>query len=334
MNKNQNNVDIVITWVDGADSRWQQSRAEYRYLETGKREESRFRDQGTLKYLFRSIESYAPWVRKVHFVTCGQKPDWLNTAHPKLNLVNHSDYIPAEYLPTFSSHTIELNFHRIQGLSEQFVYFNDDTLLTAPVQPEDFFQNGMPCDSAVLTPVIGSVPGDPFAHYLLNNTALINGHFRMRQVLSRKPANWFNLKYGSYNLRNLMFSLGTRWFVGFKNFHMPAPMVKSSFEAVWNLEPELLRKTCQNKFRGLNDINPYVMSYYNFCTNRFVPRSPKFGGYLDLGQEPGRIAGALHGKYKYITINDSDDLADFDEAKSRMLRLLEEKYPQKSAFEI
>lgn len=334
MMKDQKEIDIVITWVDGADSQWQQVRAEYRYLETGKREEARFRDQGTLKYLFRAIETYAPWVRKIHFVTCGQKPEWLNTAHPKLNLVNHEDYIPEEYLPTFSSHTIELNFHRIADLREQFIYFNDDMLLTAPVQPEDFFQDGLPCDSAVLTPVIGSIPGDPFAHYLLNNTALINGHFQMRQVLRQKPANWFNLKYGSYTLRNLLFSTGTGWFVGFKNFHMPSPMLKSSFHAVWNLEPELLRKTCRNKFRGLNDVSPYVMNYYNFCTNRFVPRSPKFGSYLDLAQGPEVIRRTLNGRYKYITINDSDDLVDFQASQRQMTQLLEMKYPQKSAFEI
>ena len=334
MANNQKNIDIVITWVDGGDSRWQKSRAEYRYLETGKREVARFRDQGTLKYVFRSLEAYAPWVRKVHFVTCGQKPDWLNENHPKLNLVDHRDYIPEKYLPTFSSHTIELNFHRIGDLSEQFIYFNDDMLLNAPVQPENFFRDGKPCDSAVLTPVIGSVPGDPFAHYLLNNVALINGHFSMKQVLRGKPGNWFSIQYGAYNLRNLIYSTGTGWFVGFKNFHIPAPMLKSSFDAVWALEPELLDKTCLNKFRGLNDISPYVMSYYNFCTNRFVPRSPKLGRYLDLSQSSEGISKALNGGYHYITINDSDNVADYEEKKARMIWLLEEKFPEKSTFEV
>lgn len=69
---------------------------------------------GYLKYWFRGVEKYAPWVHKIYFVTCGQKPDWLNENHDKLVLVNHEDYIPHEYLPTFSSHTIELNFHRIK----------------------------------------------------------------------------------------------------------------------------------------------------------------------------------------------------------------------------
>jgi hypothetical protein len=126
-------IDFVLTWVDGSDPVWQAERAKYDTSGiTGNN--AHYRDWGTLKYWFRSVERFAPWVRKIHFVTCGQVPEWMNTEHPKLNLVNHADYIPAEYLPTFSANPIELNFHRIAGLSEQFVYFNDDTFLSSPVE--------------------------------------------------------------------------------------------------------------------------------------------------------------------------------------------------------
>ena len=112
-------IDFVIPWVDGTDSQWSQKCS--RFLpENSALEECRYRDWGLLKYWFRAVECYAPWVRKIHFVTDGQIPDWLNTEHPKLHVVNHGDYIPKEYLPTFSSHTIELNLHRIAGLSEHF----------------------------------------------------------------------------------------------------------------------------------------------------------------------------------------------------------------------
>lgn len=121
-------IDFVIPWVDGSDLEWRKSKNKY----SGKIDEpvditdARYRDWDILKYWFRGVEKYAPWVHKIYFVTCGQKPDWLNENHDKLVLVNHEDYIPHEYLPTFSSHTIELNFHRIKNLSEHFVYFNDD----------------------------------------------------------------------------------------------------------------------------------------------------------------------------------------------------------------
>jgi len=83
------------------------------------------------------VEQFAPWVRKIHFVTCGQKPEWLNADHPKLSLVNHSDYIPQQFLPTFNSSLIEIYLHRIPDLTEHFVYFNDDFLSSTTSRRND-----------------------------------------------------------------------------------------------------------------------------------------------------------------------------------------------------
>ena len=129
-------IDFVIPWVDGSDLEWRKSKNKY----SGKIDEpvditdARYRDWDILKYWFRGVEKYAPWVHKIYFVTCGQKPDWLNENHDKLVLVNHEDYIPHEYLPTFSANPIELNFHRIKNLSEHFVYFNDDTFIINKIE--------------------------------------------------------------------------------------------------------------------------------------------------------------------------------------------------------
>ena len=95
------------------------------------------------------LKNFAPWVNHIYFVTWGHIPSWLNTDHPKLTVVKHEDYIPKQYLPTFSSHPIELNMHRIRGLSEQFVYFNDDTFIINKMEPEDFFRNGLPRDYCI-----------------------------------------------------------------------------------------------------------------------------------------------------------------------------------------
>ncbi|MFQ7768319.1 MAG: hypothetical protein ACLRIL_08645 [Fusicatenibacter saccharivorans] len=90
---------------------------------------SRYRDWDILKYWFRGVEKFAPWVNQIHFVTYGHVPDWLNEKHSKLHIVKHEDFIPQEFRPTFSSHPIEWNFHRIEWLTENFVYFNDDMFL-------------------------------------------------------------------------------------------------------------------------------------------------------------------------------------------------------------
>ena len=117
-------IDFVLLWVDDSDPESIAQRNQYApekkfLIDEG---EARYRDWGTLKYWFRAVEKFAPWVNKIYFVTCGHVPSWLNLDAEKLVHVKHSDYIPEEYLPTFSSHPIELNINRIKGLSEHFVY--------------------------------------------------------------------------------------------------------------------------------------------------------------------------------------------------------------------
>ena len=138
-------IDIVIPWVDGSDPVWQADHAKYRASKSADNHPARYREWGLFRYWFRGIEQNAPWVRKVHLLTYGHLPAWLEPDHPKLHIVNHRDFIPEEYLPTFSSHTIELNMHRIPDLAEHFLYFNDDVYLMKPSQPEDFFRDDLPC---------------------------------------------------------------------------------------------------------------------------------------------------------------------------------------------
>ena len=143
-------IDFVIPWVDGSDPEWLKERNAVSSdigksvsseggcgsdsLKNGDSIEdnsgARYYSWDNLQYWFRGVEKFAPWVNKIHFVTWGHIPPWMNTDAPKLHIVNHKDYIPEQFLPTFNSNTIELNFHRIEGLSEKFVYFNDDTFIS------------------------------------------------------------------------------------------------------------------------------------------------------------------------------------------------------------
>ena len=154
-------IDFVILWVDGTDPDWQRQRRSYdrEDLDNGD-DENRFRDWGLMKYWFRGAERFAPWVNRIFLVTNGQVPKWLDLTHPKLRLVKHQDYIPEKFLPTFNSNVIELWLHKIPELGEQFVLFNDDMFLTAPVKPEDFFKNGLPCESALLDMATAPGPED------------------------------------------------------------------------------------------------------------------------------------------------------------------------------
>lgn len=172
-------IDFVVTWVDGSDPAWRAERERCLNLpeELGN-QACRYRDWDLLKYMFRSFEKYTPWVNKIHFVTWGHLPPWLNVDHPKLHIVNHRDYIPEEYLPTFSSHPIELNAHRIPGLAERFVLFNDDMFVLRPVTPECFFIKGLPADYAVLYPFTMNRSGVTFTVIVANDVTEINAHSR------------------------------------------------------------------------------------------------------------------------------------------------------------
>lgn len=132
-------MDIVITYVDGNDPAWKQDYEKYTNVPVM---EKRFRDWGTLKYLLRGVEKNMPFIRNVYLVVShrSQVPHWADTEH--LKIVLHEDIIPQEYLPTFNSNTIETHLHRIEGLDEEYLYFNDDLFPVAPCNREDFFRNG------------------------------------------------------------------------------------------------------------------------------------------------------------------------------------------------
>ena len=138
-------VDVVVTWVDGRDPAWNQARLDRLAGLSGTattRESSgqaRFLSRDELRYSFRSIHLFAPWVRKIHLVTAGQVPQWLDQSHPQVAVVDHSAILPADALPTFNSHAIESALHRLPDLAEHFVYLNDDFFLGRPLGPEAFF---------------------------------------------------------------------------------------------------------------------------------------------------------------------------------------------------
>eukprot|EP00466_Bigelowiella_natans_P020202 jgi/Bigna1/69357/fgenesh1_pg.8_\ len=144
------------TWVNGSDMLHKELVRKYKRLadglspstpDEGEKEDSahsatadRYRDNEELRYSFRSLWYRAPWIRHVYLVTNGQVPYWLNWKHPKITVVPHHEIFPnSSHLPSFASPSIEAHLHRIPGLSQKFLYFNDDVMLGSPVWPRDFW---------------------------------------------------------------------------------------------------------------------------------------------------------------------------------------------------
>lgn len=328
------NIDIVIPWVDGGDPEWQRSFKEYTpNPELSDAKFERYRDWELLKYWFRGVELYAPWVRKIHFITCGQKPDWLDPTHPKLNLVNHSDYIDQANLPVFSSHPIELPIHKIEGLADQFIYFNDDFFLIDSVDKSDFFTAGLPNDAAIMNPVAG---GDPMMlHIAVNNLDCINRNFTKSEVISQSRRKWFSPNYKGGLYRN--FAL-LPWpnFPGFLDHHLPQPYLKRTLETVWSHEEGALTRTMSSKFRSISDVNMYLFRYWQLCSGDFHPKSlSPLGAYFDICDDnSNEVAQHIRGgKTKIIVINDGET-DKFEAVKQQLIDAFDERLPHKSKFEL
>ena len=326
-----NKIDFVIIWVDGNDPKWQACKDKYSNNRKGDRRNIRFREWDNLQYWFRGVEKFAPWVNKIHFVTWGHIPKWLNTKNPKLNIVKHSDFIPKEYLPTFSSHVIELNLHRIKGLSEQFVYFNDDTFITNYIKPTVFFKNGKPCDMAVLNPALGE--DELFISVLNNDALLINRNFKIKSILKNNFFKYFNIKYGKYNIRTLLCCFWSK-ILGFYEPHHANAFLKTTFKKVWQKEYEILNKTCLDKFRSASNVNQYVFKWWQFCEGNFIPhRNLKklYNIFLNIDSSCEAISNQ---KYPLICLNDSDsDEETFIYAKEKIKKSFDKILPEKSSFE-
>ncbi len=332
----QQPIDIVVLWVNGDDPEWIRLRNQYltdielREYATGN---CRFRDWGTLRYWFRGIERFAPWARSVYFVTWGHIPTWLNLKHPKLRVVRHEEFMPAEYLPTFNSNAIELNLHRIEGLSETFVLFNDDTFLIRETHPEDFFMNGLPRDEMVEMRIIPT--GKRIIDYtVFNNISIINRHFDKRKVVLRKPTNMFNAVYGKHLVRTLSCMLSPV-FLGFRNDHLPASHLKSVFRRVWESESAVLDRTSRNRFRTTSDINHWLMRYWNTCESSFIPRSPHFGSTFSMPNDIDRACRYItHQSGKCVCVNDSITDMDVGSLSPLILKAFEAILPGTGEFEL
>ncbi|NXG72513.1 GNPTA phosphotransferase, partial [Baryphthengus martii] len=123
---------------------------------------SRFEDNEELRYSLRSIERHAPWVRHIFIVTNGQIPSWLNLDNPRITVVTHQEIFQNEsHLPTFSSPAIESHIHRISGLSQKFIYLNDDVMFGKDVWPDDFYSHSKGQKVYLTWPVPNCAEGCP-----------------------------------------------------------------------------------------------------------------------------------------------------------------------------
>lgn len=292
------NMDVVITFVDGSRRQWQQ---QYAKRVGGKPSFTRFRDWETLRYLLRGIETNAPFVRNVYLAVSDsdQVPEWVNTATVKI--VTHAEFIPAQLLPTFSSNVIEMWLHAIPGLSEQFLYFNDDVFLLNRCTEGDFFVNGKPR----LSPRIRTQRTTMFHEMIYNSTQ------QARAILGM-PA--------------------TPEFISQR--HTVAPMTRRSFQYAYEIAGKQIFASF-TPTRDAKNFNDYLFMDLNYFAGKYHPAMIDFKYFgLDAQNAPAICEHIETSRTKTLCINDGCDPADFVSVKTQILGAFEHRFPNKSIYEI
>lgn len=327
-------IDFVILWVDGNDINWQKKKNFFLSASkvvkfNGNKSSVRYRDYGTLKFVFRSIDVFAPWVHKIYLVTDEQKPEWLDVNNPKVKVIDHKQIIDKQYLPLFNSDAIELNIDKIKGLTNNFVYFNDDTLLNHSVNEEDFFLNNKPRDFRIYSDI---VPQIDFDHIPLNNNILIN------QFIDGKwPKNkngLFSLKYGKHLFKEIPFLLQARkrGVTGYIEPHGPLSLQKDTFKLARKIWPIHMEENNTHRFRQMDDISMWLLRHLQLEIGNFIPLSPEENTSYSIKQVDEIKLDMISEKSRSICIND-EMIPNFDEKATEVIKLLNEKYPNKSSFE-
>lgn len=254
-------VDLVYTWVDGSDPAWLAAKQEalggaVDDLDPAALDEARFRSRDELRYSLRSVEMFAPWVRRIHLVTAGQVPDWLDVDHPRIRLVDHRDlFADPSVLPVFNSHAIESQLHRIPGLTEQYVYMNDDVFFGRPVGPELFFHGNGLAKFFPSTAVIGLGPRHPDDPPVVS--AAKNNRLLVEQAFGRTVTHQFQ--------------------------HAPHPQLRSVLEEMERTWPEDFARVAASKFRHPEDLSiaSSLHHYVAYARGKAVPGRLEYL-YLDL----------------------------------------------------
>lgn len=309
-------VDVVYTWVDGADPAWVERRNE-----TARRlgrtaldpaaNAARFRDRDELRYSLRSVEQHLPWVRKIYLLTDGQTPSFLDTSSPRLEVIDHREiFRDPSVLPVFNSHAIESQLHRIEGLSEHFLYFNDDVFVGRLLGPTAFFHsNGLSkfFASPTAIPLSARQPDDEF-----NITAAKNNRALIEKTFGRTLVNAF--------------------------LHTPHPLRRSVLEEIEDRFPEETMRTAAAPFRTADDLSiaSSLHHYYGYLDGKAVPG--RIGsGFINAGlreQHPKLMQLLVSRNHDVFCINDYHD-GDVSEEEQLLVvgAFLQTYFPTPSTFE-
>ncbi|WP_239648003.1 stealth family protein [Nocardiopsis ganjiahuensis] len=308
-------VDAVYTWVDGNDPRWRANRNSYLEeagaLNPDAASNSRYANRNELLYSLRSLEMYAPFIRKVYIVTDGQVPAWLDTGQERIQVVDHKEiFDDPGLLPVFNSHAIESQLHHIDGLSEHYLYLNDDVAFGRPVTAEHFFHpngivklNPSPYRFGLGEATVEDQPVDAAAK--MNNTLI-------QSLFGRTAVSKFK--------------------------HTPIPQRRSVLRELEERFPEVFARTAASRFRSPDDhsIPSSLHHHYSLLTGRAVHSRLSYA-YLNLADPEAfreRSREMLNDRrFEAFCVNDTTESED-PGADGYLEDFLSRYLPLRGSFEV
>ncbi|MGW4103848.1 stealth family protein [Streptomyces sp. NPDC004976] len=308
-------IDVVYTWVDGQDPELRAARERHSPgTDAGIAErevgESRYTSHDELKYSLRSLRMYAGFVRHVYIVTDGQTPEWLDTEAPGVTVVDHRDIFPEGVLPVFNSHAIETRLHHIPGLSDHYLYFNDDVFVGRHVTPQHFFYGNGIARLPFSTYQIGVGAPHPLAS--APNSAGRNVREHLAKTFGRSITHKF--------------------------LHTPHPQLRAVMNDLESDYPDVMAQTMRSKFRSITDVAPATSFHHHMAllTGRAVPGKYKYR-YVDVGKPhlENRVEALKERRgYDFFCLNDVDtEPSRRDYVRDYVRDFLEWYFPYPSDFE-
>ena len=295
-------IDIVVPMVFASDEVWLEKYKKVCYdMGIAANIDERVRSWGIEKYFFRGIAKFMPWVNTIHLILDSetQIPDWLDAE--KIHIVYHKDIIPQEFLPTFNSQTIEVWLHKIEGLSEQFIYCNDDMIACSPLKATDFFKYGKPvihCDEKMHDD--------------------LSGIFRS---FCRKTLDIVAKDYG------VSFADG----ILLKDGHSYAPMLLSVLNEAVEKHSKEMYDSC-SVFRERKNLTQYMYTYMQWLSGKRIDGHHAHK-YFSLGSSEEKIRNAVSsGSAGVCCFNDSGT-GDWQLVGRIVREELEKIMPEKCKYE-
>jgi hypothetical protein len=171
-----------------------------------------------------------------------------------------------------------------------------------------------------------------FTKVLFNNEQIINKYFNKRSVYKENWNKIFKIKYGKYLIRNILLLPWNR-FSTFKNLHLPQPIKKEVLETIWQKENVLMKEKCLKKFRSDQNITQYLIRDWQLVSGQFYPGKIN-GKMFDIEKNMESIKYELSkGKIKTLSLNDSEEILEFEKCKKELTEALEKKFNKKSIYE-